>query len=118
LSKFIGVYLEESRPILIGTKPPTDSLWISSTTGKPYTQKHLGSLISRLTRETIGVDVSPHLFRTAASTTAAILGGRYPHLASALLNHSDPRVTEEHYIRTSSISATTTYAEITRGFLD
>jgi hypothetical protein len=42
LSEFIGVYLKDSRPVLIGTRPPTNSLWISSTTGKPYTQKNLG----------------------------------------------------------------------------
>ena len=29
-----------------------------------------------------------------------------PHLASALLNHTDARVTEEHYNRASSVSAT------------
>ena len=29
------------------------------------TTKNLGTLISKITRETIGVDVSPHLFRTA-----------------------------------------------------
>ena len=118
LSKFIGAYLKESRPVLIGTKPARDSLWVSSTTGKSYTQKNLGILISRLTRETLGVDVSPHLFRTALATTAAVRGARYPHFASALLNHSDPRVTEEHYIRATNISAARTYAEITRAFLE
>jgi hypothetical protein len=71
---------------------------VSSTTGRPMTTKNLGALISKITLETIGVDVSPHLFRTAAASTAAAYGGNTPHLASALLNHTDPRVTEEHVV--------------------
>ena len=74
-------------------------------------------MISKVTFETIGVSISPHLFRTCAASTAATYGGDTPHLASALLNHSDERVTEEHYNRTSSISASKIYAEITAGFL-
>jgi hypothetical protein len=63
------------------------------------TQNNLSTLISKITFQTIGVDVSPHLFRTAAASTAAAYGGSTPHLASALLNPTDPRVTEEHYNR-------------------
>jgi len=74
-------------------------------------------LVSKITLETLGVDVSPHLFRTAAASTAAAYGSDTPHLASALLNHTDPRVTEEHYNRASSISSGKIYAEITNTFL-
>jgi len=74
-------------------------------------------LISRITLEALGVDVSPHLFRTAAASTAAAYGGKTPHLASALLNHTDPRVTEEHYNRASSVSASKVYAEIINNHL-
>src|SRR5262245_17755022 len=98
--------------------PPTNAIWISSTTGRPLTTKNLGTLISKITLETIGVDVSPHLFRTAAASTAAAYGGNTPHLASAVLNHTDPRVTEEHYNRASSMNASRIYARITAGFLD
>jgi integrase len=117
LNSSIDTYLNKSRPVLIGARPSTNALWISSQTGSAFTPKNLGTLVSRLTRETLGVDVSPHLFRTAASTTAAMYGSRFPHLASALLNHTDARVTEEPYNRATSISAASTYAEITRGLL-
>jgi integrase len=73
--------------------------------------------VSKLTLETLGIDVSPHLFRTAAASTAAAYGGSTPHLASAILNHTDPRITEEHYNRASSVSATKIYAEIINGYL-
>ena len=82
------------------------------------TTKNMGTLISKITLTTLGVDVSPYLFRTAAASTAAAHGGgNTPHLASALLNHTDPRVTEEHYNRASSVSASKIYAEIINSFL-
>jgi integrase len=81
------------------------------------TTKNMGILISKITLETVGVDVSPHLFRTAAASTAAAYGGNTPHLASALLSHTDPRVTEEHYNRASSVSASKIYADIINSLL-
>src|SRR5262245_35542903 len=118
LNPFIDLYLNQSRPVLIGSKPPTNALWISSTTGGRMTPRNLGTLISKITLETIGVDVSPHLFRTAAASTAAAYGGNTPHLASAVLNHTDPRVTEEHYNRASTISAAMAYVRIISRFRD
>jgi hypothetical protein len=76
--------------------------------------KNLGTLISKITHETVGLDASPHLFRTAGASTAAVYSGNHPHLASALLNHRGPRVTEEHYNRAMSVSACEEYAIITQ----
>jgi integrase len=88
------------------------ALWISSTTGRQMTAKNLGTLISKLTFESLGADVSPHLFRTAGASTAAFYGGDYPHLASALLGHRDPRVTEKSYDRSASFGSGAEYAKI------
>jgi integrase len=112
LNSAIDVYLKEARPFLLGLAPATNALWISSTRRAQLTAKNLGTLISKITLETVGVDVSPHLFRTAAASTAAMYGGNVPHLASALLNHTDPRVTEEHYNRATSMSAAQSYAAL------
>jgi integrase len=112
LCPFIDLYLSEARPVLIAPDAETNALWISSRTGRRYTKKNLGSLISKLTRETLGVDVSPHLFRTAAATTAAAYAPHLPHLASAILGHSDPRITEEHYNRAGSVHAAMIYSDI------
>jgi integrase len=91
---------------------PTNALWISSRTGLQFTTKNLGTLISKITLQTVGVDVSPHLFRTAAATMAAIHGANTPHLASGVLGHRDPRVTEKHYILATSIRAAEVYSEM------
>jgi integrase len=112
LNQWVELYFSQSRPVLIGARPDTNALWISSRTGNAFTRKNLGTLISKVTGETIGVDVSPHLFRTAAASTAVARGGPTPHLASAILNHSNPRVTSEHYERGSSASAAQTFADM------
>jgi integrase len=116
LNRSVELYLNECRPVLTGSMTPTSALWISSTTGRAMTPKNLGILISKITLETVGVDVSPHLFRTAAASTAAAYGGKAPHLASAVLGHTDPRVTEEHYNRASSVTAAAEYARIVSEF--
>ena len=117
LNRAIGLYLDRARPVLIGTKPVSNALWISSRTGRQITTKNLGTLISKITVRTIVVDVSPHLFRTAGATTAALYGGDTPHLASAVLGHTDPRVTHEHYNRATSINAAKIYAALIEQYL-
>jgi len=117
LNSTIDLYLNQFRPTLLESKDSTDALWVSSSTGRALTAKNLGTLISKVTLQTIGVDVSPHLFRTAAASTAAAHGGNTPHLASGLLNHTDPRTTEEHYNRASSITAAGKYADLVESFL-
>lgn len=117
LNRWIGLYLKEMRPALIGGRPATDALWISSRTGAAYTRKNLGTLISKVTREAIGVDVSPHLFRTAAASTATAYGSETPFLASAILNHTDPRVTEEHYERSGSVGAAQIFSDLVRSLV-
>jgi integrase len=76
------------------------------------TERKVGTLITQVTQETLGIAISPHLFRTADATTAAEARSDLPHLASALLGHRDPGVTYEHYNRATSMNAAMTYAAI------
>jgi integrase len=112
LNPYIDLYLKQARPVLLRGKGTTNALWISAKTSGPIHPLHISRLISQVTLETIGVDVSPHLFRTAAASTAAVYGGDTPHLASAVLGHTDPGVAEKHYNFASSMDAAKTYAEI------
>jgi site-specific recombinase XerD len=69
MNAYIDLYLNEARPVLLDpSKPPTSALWISSHSGQPMKQRDVGKLISQLTEETLGVAISPHLFRTADAT--------------------------------------------------
>ncbi len=116
LNHAIDLCLKQARPVLIGTRPETNFLWISSTTGQRYTTKNLGTMISKITLRTVGVDVSPHLFRTAAATTAAMYGGDNLHLASGVLGHGDSRVTYENYIRGTTVNAAKEWGAVVRQF--
>ncbi len=111
----VNSYIDKHRPVLC-RGAECHALWVSSTTGRQLTTKNLATLISKLTRETIGVDVSPHLFRTAGASTAAVYGGDRPHLASALLGHRSSRVTDEHYNLSTNLSAGKEYANITGSY--
>lgn len=117
LKRYIDAYIGHYRPILMRSDGPAKALWLSSNHGGQLSYDGVERAISETTRSTIGVDVSPHLFRMSGASTAAVYGGHMPHLGSALLNHTDPRVTEEHYNRASSISVSRIYAEITAEFL-
>jgi integrase len=113
ITDVVDHYINVQRPVLCRGNTGHSALWISSTTGRRFTAKSLGTLISKITRKTIGVDVSPHLFRTAGASTAAIYAGNHPHLASALLAHRDQRVTDEHYNHAIGLSAGEDYGKIT-----
>lgn len=113
----IELYLKEARAILLKSPRPDKSLWISSQTGRRFTYKNLGTLISKITLQTVGVDVSPHLFRTAAASTAAVKLPNFPHLASALLGQADPRIADEHYKRVTSLDAANIYGNLVQEYL-
>jgi hypothetical protein len=73
----------------------------------PYWQ-----LITQITSETLGMAISPHLFRTADATTAADAQSEMPYLATALLGHTHPRIADEHYKRNSSLNVQKDYGQL------
>jgi integrase len=110
LTPYIELYLEEARPILLVlSHEETNRLWVSS--GGPMSARDVGKLITQITKETLGVAISPHLFRTADATTAADARSDMPFLASALLGHTNPRIADEHYKRNSSLNVQSDYAQ-------
>ncbi len=116
LVPFIDRYVDRYRPMLIWPDSRSSALWLSSRHGGRITEKYVATLIGATTLSTIGVKVSPHLFRTSAASAAAIYGGENPHLGSAVLHHADPRVTLEHYNRATSLSAAESFRQIIRQY--
>jgi site-specific recombinase XerD len=98
-------YLEIYRPILARGKAGSNALWLAMD-GKPMSYASVAETIPDTTEMTIGVRVSPHLFRTAGVTTLATRAGDKPHAGSALLHHrSGGPVTQENYNRASCLTA-------------
>jgi integrase len=116
LTPVIDRYLDQHRRVLARINNPPSALWLSSIDGAPMDDRSVRYAISTTTLATVGVDVSPHLFRTSAASTVAILGGENPYLGSALLHHTDPSVTNAHYNRASSLSAAESFRQIIRQY--
>lgn len=110
-------YLRKYRPVLAGESQSTTALWLSSDDGNPMTYHGVARALTETTRSAVGVAVSPHLFRTAIASSAAIHGGANPYLASALLHHRGSRVTEAHYNRASSLGASESLRNIVQGYI-
>ena len=108
-------YLTIYRPIL-ARAGSHNALWISSNDGAPMSYSAVEKTISETTRMTVGINVSPHLFRTSIASTAAMLDGQNPQLGSALLHHVDRKVKEEHYNRASCSSAGQAYLQVVKRY--
>ena len=91
----------------------TSALW-TSRLSSPLSYGGVERIITETTYQLLDVAISPHLFRVAAATTAALHAPQSPHLGSALLQHSDERITEEHYKRASSLSVARNFAKLVR----
>ena len=115
IGEAIDKYLQTYRPILARDKGACSALWLAMN-GEAMAQYSVGEVVTETAGATLGVAINPHMFRTAAATTSAVHAGDQPHLGSALLHHTHPTVTQEHYNRARSISAGKTYAEVTRRY--
>jgi integrase len=91
-----------------------NALWASRYGGGVgYAQ--IEKLITETTRKLYGKPVNPHLLRDCAVHFVAIHAGDQMGIASGVLNHTDPRTTEKHYNKGSSIKAAQTYQSILLG---
>jgi integrase len=116
LTPVIDRYLGQHRPVLARSDNPPSALWLSANDGAPITDKQVARVIRMTTLSTVGVAVSPHLFRTSGASTVAVHVGENPNLASALLHHTHPSVTNEHYNRATSLSAGERFRQIVRQY--
>lgn len=113
LGPVIDSYLAKHRPIL-AQGHASSALWLSSNGGHPMSYGGVELAIKSTTLSTVGVGVSPHLFRTAAASTAAMHCGENLHLGAALLHHTSLAVYNEHYNRASSASAAKSLRDVIR----
>jgi integrase len=114
----LSKYLIEYRPVLARESRQSGPLWLSSNDGRPMTYHAVADAIERTTSTAIGVGVSPHMFRTAAASSAVVHAGSNPYFGSAVLHHRDKRITEEHYNRASSLSAAKDYGRLIRQHIE
>jgi len=104
----IDGWLKHWRPLFL---KPADAFW-ASTKGGPLAYTYVGQIITETTRRELGVAVNPHLFRDCAVYTVATAAGDRMGIASALLQHTDPRTTEKYYNKGATIGAVRRYQQI------
>jgi integrase len=116
LTPLIDSYLGQHRLVLARTNNPPSALWLSSRTGAPMKESTVKEVISAITLATVGIKVSPHLFRTSAASSSATHGRENPHLATALLHHTNRRTTNDHYNRATSLTAAESLRQTVRRY--
>jgi integrase len=104
LMRYIAIY---RRPV----RPEDNALWIGGT-GKSLSYSGCERIISETTRASLGLAISPHLFRACAASMAYLYAGNQPHLAAGILQHTDPTVTEAHYNRAKGASFGRVFSEL------
>lgn len=102
----LDTYLAVHRPHLLARRREgsTQSLWLSNT-GQPLSGMRAWSVITRHTRERLGVTVNPHLFRDCAASFLGEADPEHVRLAAPLLGHGSFVTTERHYIAAQSRGA-------------
>ncbi|MHB2170099.1 tyrosine-type recombinase/integrase [Alsobacter sp. R-9] len=118
LTNQLGVYLAVHRPVLANlrgrwARPIGEALWVSSH-GSPMTKSALYNQVRQRTREGLGKDVNPHLFRDAAATTLAVEDPQHVRLATPLLGHRHTATTERHYQQAQALEAHREFVEALR----
>jgi site-specific recombinase XerD len=117
LTTALTLYLGTYRQVLQGNNSESNALWLSSHNGAAMTYDGVAQAITETTRSAVGIDVSPHMFRTSAASSAALHGGDNLRLGSALLHHRDKRVTEKNYNFASNLSAAQSLRDLIRNQL-
>ena len=102
LMPYVERYLREFRPLLLGSRVD-DALWLNYR-GERLAAATITGICLERTKERFGIAVSPHDFRRALATTAALRCSDDPGLAAAVMGIS-PGVVEEHYNRAGQIHA-------------
>ena len=97
LTRYIDTYLKTYRPTF---RDFGQQIWLGRD--GPLTYHGVERIITDTTRVTLGISISPHLFRSCAASTAYMHGNDFPHLATALLNHRGSTTTQDHYVRSRS----------------
>ena len=92
-------------------------MW-ASTKGGGLAYTYVGTIITNTTRRELGIAINPHLFLDCAVFTIVHEAGDQMGMASALLQHTDNRITQEHYNRGSSILAVKAFHEILTDMVD
>ncbi len=112
LEAHLRTYIAVYRPLLLGTKS-SDRLWLSIR-GNPMDGHGVYLRITELCQKAFGAPLNPHAFRSIGATTVAILAPEEIGAVPAFLQHTNPKTSEEYYLRASSMAVGRRYGDTIR----
>ena len=89
-------YLEHWRLVLLDGHAPSSRFWISAF-GRPLDDHAIHGIVTRRTKELLGVSIFPHLLRAGLMTETAIRDPKHVGIASTLLSHRAPTESSKPY---------------------
>jgi site-specific recombinase XerD len=102
LHRHLHYYLEHARPVLLAGRD-SDRFWISQLhTGMIATS--VSNAIATFTGKVFGEAINAHRFRHIAATTTVMAAPKMVEAARALLTHSSPQTTQDHYVLGQSLA--------------
>ena len=115
LAEHLRVYLKRYRPILRGTNPPTDRLWINRD-GDTLSHYAMYGIFRRVGRQA-GIALRPHLVRHTLATTLMSVAPMNLGLAAAALTHKGARMVNEVYDRSGAEASQRVWARLRRALV-
>lgn len=110
LVKYVRLYLERFRALFPGASAHS-RLWTSAK-GGPLTEDAIYNQVCKRTKLALGTEISPHLFRSIASTTLVQYSPQHSRVASDLLGHTKTSTTDRFYTRANTIEASRYFARL------
>jgi integrase len=108
LAGALDQYIARERPRLLCGQSATDRLWIIEE-GRPLTAPCCRSQIARITRERLGIRLTPHLFRDCVASTIAEHAPEHYGIIARILGHQTLQTAYAHYIHTGTARAARTH---------
>ena len=113
LAKWIDLYMDTYKPVF----PASETAMWPSQYGGPMSYAGVQRLVSDTTKRVLGKAVGPHMFRHCVPYTIANIDGSRIDLASSVLQHSDPRITQKHYNLAHSVESSRAFGNIVSDLL-
>jgi integrase/recombinase XerD len=110
LTIWLEPYLQDHRPILLRGRT-SKMLWVS-TRGSDMTERAIYQEVVTATRVSLGIAISPHLFRDCAATTIAMDAPADVEIVARILGHRTLKTGERHYIQARMLEGSVEYRRI------
>jgi len=108
LTPWLDLYMERYKPVFPSSKT---AMWPSQY-GGAMSAAGIQRLVADTTAQVLGKSIRPHMFRHCVPYTIANMDGSKIGLASALLQHSNPRTTEKYYNLGHSVESSKIFASL------